>query len=116
MASHGLTLMLSLSYLTAGSVWQCVPNMNPTTPFTATTNGSIYCMSQDGISCMWRSPAECEALTVNPIANPSTSIPTCAQTSSQLYNVSHWCYWASQALLPPPSQCKPPLAYSITPL
>jgi hypothetical protein len=87
-------------------VWQCAPNMNPTTPFTTTTNGSIYCMSQDGISCMWRSPAECEALTINPIANPSTSIPTCAQNSSQLYNGTHWCFWASQALLPPPAMCK----------
>ncbi len=89
---------------TAGSAWKCVPGINPTTPFTSNSKGEVYCMSQDGSTCLWRSPAECEDLALNPIANPSTTIGKCS--SEELFNEKHWCFAASQLLIPQPSQCE----------
>jgi hypothetical protein len=79
--------------------WQCVKGINPTTPFTTTATGEVYCMSQDGSTCLWRSPAECEDLAAQPIANPSTTIGRCS--AWELNNEKHWCYAAAQQLLPP---------------
>ncbi len=81
--------------------WQCIPpNDGLTIPVSFNANGEIICMSQDGTNCLWKTPAECEVLAAQPIANLAAT-PKCSPDSSKLYNPDHWCFSASQMLLPP---------------
>ena len=96
--------MLSSWLPTAGSPWKCVPGIKPTTPFTSNSKGEVYCMSRDGSTCLWRSPPDCEDLALDPIAKPSTTITKCS--SAELFNENHWCFAASQRLIPHAAQCK----------